>query len=73
MRKVIDIQLTPDVVNFIKQTPDNQGIILYDCDWFMEATANMDRIEEGYTISGYKKCALTMEKKNENNGGIEND
>lgn len=70
MRKIIDIQLTPDLVNFLKQIPDNQGAILYDCDWFMEATANEDRIEEGYTISGYKKYALTIEKKN---GGTEND
>lgn len=67
MKKIFDIQLTPEVIKTIKQTVEGQSIILYNCTWSMEAVGNSEQIEEGYTILSFEKAvAIDPPANNEN-------
>lgn len=55
MRKIIDIKLSPAVIQSLKQLPDGAGVILYDCEWYMESIADQDKVEECYIITNYKR------------------
>ena len=58
MRQILDIRLTPEMVNTIKQVQDGCGVFLQDCTWQFESVGDIDKTETCYTFTDFKSAQL---------------
>lgn len=58
MRQIYDIKLTPAMVEAIKQVQEGCGVFLYDCTWYTESVADVDKAETCFTFSDCKSASL---------------